>query len=185
VDAFFASGHAASVLLLQLETPLETAVYAAKTAKARGLTVILNPAPAAPLPDDIFPYIDVITPNETEAGVLTGIDVTDVDAAIQAGKALCQRGAAHTIVTLGGQGVVHVTGDTARHHPTYRVQVVDTTAAGDAFTGAFGAALARGLAFDDAICTGLAAGALTVTKLGAQSSLPTRQAVEELIAHGR
>lgn len=182
VDAFFASSCRAAVLLLQLETPLATAVYAAKEARSRGLTVILNPAPAAPLPDELYTYVDVITPNETEASVLTGIDVRDVDSAKRAAQALCDRGPGHAIVTLGGQGVVHATAGTVRHHLTFPVDVVDTTAAGDAFTGAFGAALAAGASFHAAIQTGLAAGALTVTKLGAQSSLPSRAEVEALIA---
>lgn len=185
VDAFFASGGSAKVLLMQLETPLETAQYAAREARARGITVILNPAPAAPLPDDIFSFVDIITPNETEAGVLTGIDVRDLDSAAAAGRALCARGATHAIVTLGAAGVVHVHGDVAKHYPTFPVEVVDTTAAGDAFTGALGAALANGRPLPTAIEMGLAAGALTVTKLGAQSSLPTLSEVEVLLRRGR
>ncbi|WDL98258.1 ribokinase [Alicyclobacillus sp. ALC3] len=185
VDEFFASGAPAKVLLLQLETPFETALYAAREAKVRGVQVILNPAPAAPLPDEIFAVIDFITPNETEAGVLTGIEVTGVDSAAEAARMLCARGAQHAIVTLGGLGVVHVTGDEVHHYPTFAVSVVDTTAAGDAFTGAFGSALASGRSVPEAIEVGLAAGALTVTKLGAQSSLPTRGEVEALIARGR
>lgn len=185
VDAFFASGGQAKVLLMQLETPLETAQHAAREAKARGITVLLNPAPAAPLPDDIFSFVDIITPNETEAGVLTGIDVRDADSAAEAGRALCARGATHAIVTLGAGGVVHVHGDEAEHYPTFSVDVVDTTAAGDAFTGALGAALASGRPLPAAIEIGLAAGALTVTKLGAQSSLPTLREVEVLLRRGR
>lgn len=184
VDEFFASGAQAKVLLLQLETPIETALHAARAAQARGMQVILNPAPAAPLPDELFAAIDVITPNETEAGVLTGIEVTDVESAAAAARMLCARGAKHAIVTLGGLGVVHVHGAQANHYPTFVVDAVDTTAAGDAFTGAFGSALASGKSVRDAIEVGLAAGALTVTKLGAQSSLPTRDEVEALIAGG-
>lgn len=181
VDEFFAGGADAKVLLMQLETRLETAVYGARAAKSRGVTVVLNPAPAMPLPDELFELVDIITPNETEAGVLTGIEVTDVDSAIAAARALCARGAKHAIVTLGGAGVVHVHSEDAQHYPTFPVQVVDTTAAGDAFSGALAAALAGGRTLSDAIQTGLAAGALTVTKLGAQSSLPTRSEVEALL----
>lgn len=181
VDEFFAANPAVSVLLLQLEIPLDTVLYAARVAKLRGLTVVFNPAPASSLPDELFQHMDVITPNETEAGILTGIAVNDVETAILAAKALCNRGVAHVIVTLGATGVVHVTQTTATHHPTFPVQAVDTTAAGDAFNGALGAALASGEDMDAAIECGLAAGALTVTKLGAQSALPTLAEVEALL----
>jgi len=180
VDAFLSHHQDIGVMLLQLEIPLETVVHAAKAAHAHGITVVLNPAPAVVLPADIFQYIDLVNPNETEAGVLTGIEVVDLATAEEAANRLCSMGAKRVIITLGGNGVLYAGPEGTKHYPAFEVEVVDTTAAGDAFTGALGAGLAAGLSWPKAIVQGLAAGSRTVTKLGAQSALPGGDEVRTL-----
>jgi len=182
IDRFFASGPALSTVLLQLEIPLDSVIYAAKQAKERGLYVILDPAPAVELPAELYQTVDLMTPNETEAEALTGIPVRDAASAAQAAQVLRQRGVPTVIITLGGQGVYVMTEDGQWHLPTPTVPVVDTTAAGDAFTGALGACLAQGLGLQAALPIALAAGAYTVTTMGAQSSLPSKLQVEQLRA---
>ncbi|GAB1823621.1 ribokinase [Herbidospora sp. RD11066] len=172
----------AGVLLLQLEVPMATTCHAAKTGRAAGLTVVLDPAPAQALPDDVWRFVDVVTPNESEAGVLTGEPVTDLASAGRAAAWFLDRGVGHALITLGSGGALSVTAERTRHYPAYPVTPVDTTAAGDAFTGFFGAALAAG--FDDttAILHGMAAGALATTSPGASPSLPDLAAVQRMIS---
>jgi ribokinase len=169
------------VLLLQLEIRTEVACHAAREGAAAGLTVVLDPAPAQELPDDVWPYLDIVTPNESEATVLTGVQVTDLDSAERAAAWFLERGVSHAIITLGAGGALSVTKERTRHFPAYAVTPVDTTAAGDAFTGFFGGALAAGLDVDTAIQYGMAAGALATTKAGASPSLPGRDEVEPLV----
>ncbi|MBO3747457.1 ribokinase [Streptosporangiaceae bacterium NEAU-GS5] len=169
-----------SVLLLQLEIPGPVTCHAAKTGAAAGLTVVLDPAPAQALPEDVWQYVDVVTPNESEAEVLTGVAVTDLESAARAAAWFLDRGVGHALITLGSGGALSVTAERTRHYPAYPVTPVDTTAAGDAFTGFFGAALAAGLDDDTAIQHGMAAGALATTSAGASPSLPDRAAVETL-----
>ncbi|MEV1173536.1 ribokinase [Nonomuraea sp. NPDC049784] len=169
------------VLLLQLEIRTEVACHAARAGAAAGLTVVLDPAPAQELPDDVWPYLDIVTPNESEATVLTGVQVTDLESAERAAAWFLERGVGHAIITLGSGGALSVTKERTRHFPAYAVTPVDTTAAGDAFTGFFGGALAAGLDVDTAIQYGMAAGALATTKAGASPSLPSRDEVEPLI----
>ncbi|MEQ4723899.1 ribokinase [Nonomuraea sp. B19D2] len=169
------------VLLLQLEIRTEVACHAARAGAAAGLTVVLDPAPAQELPDDVWPYLDIVTPNESEATVLTGVQVTDLESAERAAAWFLERGVGHAIITLGAGGALSVTKERTRHFPAYAVTPVDTTAAGDAFTGFFGGALAAGLDVDTAIQYGMAAGALATTKAGASPSLPGRDEVEPLV----
>ncbi|SEG92967.1 ribokinase [Nonomuraea solani] len=171
----------AGVLLLQLEIRTEVACHAAREGAAAGLTVVLDPAPAQKLPDDVWPYLDIVTPNESEATVLTGVQVTDLASAERAAAWFLERGVRHAIITLGAGGALSVTKERTRHFPAYAVTPVDTTAAGDAFTGFFGGALAAGLDVDTAIQYGMAAGALATTKAGASPSLPGRDDVEPLV----
>ncbi|WP_066372133.1 ribokinase [Herbidospora mongoliensis] len=170
------------VLLLQLEVPMATTCHAAKAGRAAGLTVVLDPAPAQALPDDVWRHVDVVTPNESEAGVLTGVRVTDLESAARAASWFLDRGVGHALITLGSGGALSVTAERTRHYPAYPVTPVDTTAAGDAFTGFFGAALAAGLDDATAILRGMAAGALATTAPGASPSLPDLAAVEALIS---
>ncbi|MFF3878930.1 ribokinase [Streptomyces sp. NPDC001978] len=170
------------VMLLQLEVPAEVTRHAARAGADAGFTVVLDPAPAQPLPDDIWAYVDIVTPNESEATALTGIAVDGAEAAERAGRWFLDRGVSHALITLGGAGAVSVTAETVRHVPAFPVTPVDTTAAGDAFTGALGAALAAGLDTDAAVRSAMAAGALATTRPGASPSIPDLAAVRALLA---
>lgn len=184
IDRFFAARLPVRVALLQLEVPLSAVLHAARRAKEGGLTVVLDPAPATPLPDELYRLVDILTPNETEAEALTGVPVTNLETAAQAARVLRERGVPKVVLTLGSQGVYAESEEGALHLPTVPVPVVDTTAAGDAFTGALGACLAAGMTWTEALPTAIAAGACTVTRMGAQSSLPSRDEVRKLLERG-
>lgn len=173
---------AADVLMMQLEVSLQTVEHAAHLARSAGVKVLLNPAPAQPLSDDLLRLVDVLTPNETETELLTGISVADIDSAARAAQALLARGVGTVILTLGARGALLAEPRGITHVPGYRVQVVDTTAAGDAFCGALAVQLAQGAALTGAITVANAAGALATTVLGASPSMPSRQAVEQFVA---
>lgn len=167
----------ADYLLMQLETPLSAVQNAAELAKAHGTFVILNPAPARPLSDEMLALVDMITPNETEAEILTGIAVTDEQSAAEAAQVFHQKGIHTVLITLGSKGV-YVSQKAAGQGKIvagFRVQAVDTTAAGDTFNGALVTALAEGKTLDDAIRFAHAAAAISVTRKGAQPSIPYRQ----------
>lgn len=163
----------ASALVMQLETPLETITSAAQTAHAHGVPVILNPAPAAKLPAKLLKLIDWITPNETEASKLTGVEVVDTASAAKAAAALKRRGVGHVLITMGAKGVY--CGDCGRLFAPPKVKAVDTVAAGDTFNGAFAVGLVEGMAVADAIAFAQRAAAVSVTRRGAQSSVPYRR----------
>ena len=165
----------AAALLMQLETPIETVVTAAKWAKAAGVPVILNPAPAAKLPKGLYGCLDWITPNETEAELLTGVKVTDAASASKAVDVFLKRGVRHVVITMGVKGVY--CGECRRLYPAKRVKAVDCVAAGDTFNGAFAVALAEGRCCKDAIVFAQKAAAISVTRPGAQSSVPYRREV--------
>lgn len=173
VAPFASDIERSDALLLQLETPLETVLWAARTAHAKGVHVILNPAPAAKLPRELYACLDWITPNETEAELLTGVKVADLASAQAAERVLKRRGVAHVAITLGAKGCYAA----GRIHPCVKVKAVDTVAAGDTFNGAFVVALAEGKGVDEAIAFAQAAAALAVTRPGAQSSVPFRREV--------
>ena len=170
------------LILLQLEIPIPTVLHAAQFAKANGARVILNPAPAQSLPDDLIRLADFIIPNETELSLLTGIEVKDIASAETAAKVLLNRGADNVIVTLGSKGALVVTSKQVIHVDPYKIDVVDTTAAGDAFIGGFASSLLRGLDLKDAVRHANACGALAATKFGAQPSLPTKEEVETFMS---
>lgn len=165
----------AAALLLQLETPMETVAAAAKWAHGNGVPVILNPAPAVKLPGELYRRLDWITPNETEAELLTGVKVTDAESAGRAADVLRRRGVRHVAVTMGAKGVY--CGDCGRMFPAKKVKAVDCVAAGDTFNGAFAVALAEGRSCADAICFAQKAAAISVTRAGAQSSIPHRKEI--------
>ncbi len=175
------------LLLLQLEIPTPTVLRAAQRAKENNVRVILNPAPAKSIPDELIALADFIIPNETELSLLTGMDVNDIPSTETAARVLLQRGAKHVIVTLGSKGALIVDmdmsprrhGDASTHIDSYPVEVVDTTAAGDAFIGGFAVSL-ESSSLLDAVRYGCACGALATTKFGAQPSLPTKAEVEKL-----
>lgn len=184
VDAAEAIIAAADVLLLQLEIPLDTVTRAAELAHGHGLTVVLNPAPARPLPIALLSLVDVFVPNESETALLTGIPVSDQAEAEAAATALRVSGVDTVILTLGDQGALLAREGEMRLFPAFDVTPVDTTAAGDAFVGSLAVALAEGKSLTEAVRWGNAAGALATTKLGAQPSLPNRQVLETLLAGG-
>ncbi|MCC3430759.1 MAG: ribokinase [Microcoleus sp. PH2017_04_SCI_O_A] len=158
----------ATSLLLQLEIP----------------RVILDPAPAAgDLPIDLYPLIDIITPNEVEAGQLFGFPVNDTETAIRAAKQLQQRGVENVIVKLGDRGAVAVTADESFFVPAFAVRAIDTVAAGDAFNGGLAAALDGGRSLSEAVVWGCAAGALCATKVGAQVAMPDRTTFDKFLQH--
>ncbi|MCM0593328.1 MAG: ribokinase [Gloeotrichia echinulata IR180] len=164
-----------SALLLQLEIPISTVVSAAKVAALAGVKVILDPAPAqSDLPDELYPLVDIMTPNEIEAGQLVGFPVNDPQSAAKAAAVLLQRGVKCAIIKLGAKGVFCANAEASFFVPAFVVNTVDTVAAGDAFNGGLTAALYEGLSLHQAVIWGASAGALATTKLGAQTSLPDR-----------
>ena len=166
----------AAALLMQLETPIPTVLAAAKIAKAAGVPVVLNPAPAAKLPNDLYKCLDWITPNETEAELLTGVKVKDAASAAKAVDVFLKRGVAHVAITMGSKGVY--CGNCRKLYPTKKVKAVDCVAAGDTFNGAFVVALAEGKSCKDAIAFAQKAAAISVTRPGAQSSVPFRREIK-------
>ena len=165
----------AAALVMQLETPLETVAWAAKVAHDAGVAVILNPAPAKKLPKSLYPLVDWITPNETEAELLTGVKVVDAASAAKAAGVLARRGVGHVVITMGSKGAY--CGDCRRVYPCRKVKAVDCVAAGDTFNGAFAVALAEGKSCADAIAFAQKASAISVTRPGAQSSVPYRREI--------
>ncbi len=180
--------RAADVVMLQLEIPMETVRYTAELAAEAGVPVILDPAPAAPLETALLEKVSYLTPNESEAEGLTGVRVGDEASARAAADQLLQSGARHVIITLGTRGAFVAGSGTAALIPSYQVDAKDSTAAGDAFNGGLAAALARGLSLEEAVREASLVGALSVTRLGAQPSLPTADEVRrfaESVAAGR
>lgn len=165
------------MVLLQLEIPIPTVEFAIKKCSENGAKVILNPAPAQKLDEAVFQYLDIITPNETEAELLTGIKVTDLETAKQAAEILHQKGVRNIIITLGSRGAYLYNSTTNCLIETPKVQAIDTTAAGDVFNGALAVALSEGNNLEQAIDFACKAAAISVTRMGAQASAPLRSEV--------
>jgi ribokinase len=179
IDRFDAVLQAADVIICQLEVPDATVGHALKRGRELGKVVILNPAPASqPLPADWYAAIDYLIPNESEASALSGLPVDSLDTAETAAARLIAMGASKVIITLGAQGSLFANGKGFEHFPAPNVKAVDTTAAGDTFVGGFAAALAAGKTEAEAIRFGQVAAALSVTRAGAQPSIPTLSDVQ-------
>lgn len=172
----------AEALLMQLESPLETVMAAAKLARAHQTRVVLNPAPARQLPDELLSLVDIITPNETEAGQLTGVAINDDASADRAARILHDKGIGTVIITLGSHGLWLSQGGKGKRVPGFKVNAVDTIAAGDTFNGALITALLEGLDMDQAVKFAHAAAALAVTRPGAQPSIPWRGEINAFLA---
>ncbi len=175
----------ADALLLQLETPMVASEHAAAIAKQHGTRVVLNPAPAQPLPDSLLRYVDILTPNQSETALLSGMQINSHDAARRAAETLRGRMVdtenSAIVLTLGAQGSLMLTETTSKLVPALPVQPVDTTGAGDAFCGALATALASGENLQSAVEFANAAGAAAVTVIGATPSMPTRTKIERLL----
>ena len=172
----------AQVVICQLEVPLDTVLWTLRTARQHGATTVLNPAPAQPVPPEIWPLVDYLTPNEVEAAQVSGLPLTALSDAGNVAQALLARGPRVVILTLGAQGAFVGTLDHKVHVPAFPVTVVDTTAAGDAFNGALAVALAEGRPLAGAVRFANAAAGLACTRRGAQNSLPMRTQVDTCVA---
>jgi ribokinase len=167
----------ASILLVQLEIPMETVHYAVGYAAAQGVRVILNPAPANILSGELLRQVDILTPNEMEAGMISGIRVTDIETAKKAAAVIRDKGVKNVVVTMGRQGALLCDQNGFQLLPAPKVKAIDTTAAGDVFNGALAVALSEGKALEAAVAFACDAAAISVTRLGAQSSIPYRNEI--------
>ena len=170
----------AAILACQLEGPIDTFAYALKVARRLGVTTLLDPAPARPLPDEVYRNTDLIAPNESETQILTGIRVDGLKDAAEAGRVLLSRGVQAAIVKLGSRGCLYVTPHEDRHFPAPKVDVADVTGAGDAFAGGLMVALAEGKDIHRAIEFATCVAALSVTKVGVVNALPSREEADQL-----
>ena len=171
----------ADVLVMQCEVPMDANQRAAEIAKQNDTLVILNPAPAQLIPDQILKLVDIIIPNEIETETLTGLPTKTENEVLVAGRNLLSKGVETVILTLGDRGSLLLNEDGEKLIPAFDVSVVDTTAAGDSFCGVLAASLANGISIDLSVEIANAAGALAVTKLGAEPSLPQRDAIDDLL----
>lgn len=171
----------AKIILLQLEIPMETVEAVLKYAHEKGILVMVNPAPVNKKILDLFPFIDILTPNEKEAEMLSGITITSIETAILAAEEIRKKGVKTVIITLGKLGAILVNEEGAQHIPSPQVTAIDTTAAGDVFNGAVTVYLAEGKSLQEAVSFACKAAAIAVTRLGAQSSIPYRK--EVLLTH--
>jgi ribokinase len=172
----------ASVFVTQLEQPMPAALRALQIARGAGVRTVLNPAPAAPLTDEMLALCDVVTPNESEASALTGIEVASVESAEAAARALRARGVGTAIITLGEKGALYHDGARSVHVPPFNAgPVVETTGAGDAFNGGFAAALSEGADPVAAVRFGCATAGISVTRAGTAPAMPSRAEIEALV----
>jgi len=174
--AAFEKNH---ILLIQLETPLPIVTEAIRRARQTGMTVILNPAPAQTLDTELLQQVDILTPNEIEAETLTGVTVTDQASAKRAAMVMLETGVARVIVTMGEAGALLVDGTQQQFFPSYEVNVVDTTGAGDAFNGGLAYALANGESLGEAIPFAAKVAALSVTHIGVVPGLPRKEDINK------
>ena len=169
------------ILLLQLETPVETVRAALLIARQKDVLTILNPAPARKLDDQLLSMVDILTPNETEAELISGITVRGLNSAEQAGKVLLEMGVKTVILTMGSNGALLVNHQESTLIQGFKVKALDTTAAGDTFNGALATALTEGMEIKTAIRFANAAAAISVTRIGAQPSAPDREEIDRML----
>ncbi len=169
------------IILLQLEIPMETVCYAAKVLSQKGKCIILDPAPAVPLPQELYGYVDYLTPNTTELSILSNMAVNSLDEAEAASRILLEKGAKNVVAKLGAKGCYFTNQNKAQVVKGYSVEVVDTTAAGDSFNAGLAVALAQDMPIEKALSFANAVGALAVTGAGAQGAMPTMEAVKAFI----
>lgn len=172
------SVESGDIVLLQLEIPMATVEAAVEAAAAKGARVVLNPAPAAPVSEQVLSNLYLITPNQTEAQTLTGVEVTDEASACEAAQILCARGVERVVITMGGSGAYLYENGKGVIVPARMVDAIDTTAAGDVYNGALCAALAEGKSLEQALAFATKASAISVTRAGAQPSVPSREEVD-------
>lgn len=172
------SVESGDIVLLQLEIPMDTVEAAVEAAAAKGARVVLNPAPAAPVSEQVLSNLYLITPNQTEAQTLTGVEVTDEASACEAAQILCARGVERVVITMGGSGAYLYENGKGVIVPARMVDAIDTTAAGDVYNGALCAALAEGKSLEQALAFATKASAISVTRAGAQPSVPSREEVD-------
>lgn len=181
IDELWPEIQQSDTILLQFEIPLETVFHVIRRAKHDDMRVIVNPAPAYKIPADILAMITCLIVNEKEAAMISGQPVSDVDSAFNAAEAIHSLGVETVIVTLGAAGAILFNGTAHLHQPANKVEVVDTTAAGDTFVGSYAAALLDGKSSKEALHFATAAACLAVTRLGAQPSIPFKEKVDEFI----
>ena len=181
VNAVEAALDGADALLLQLETPLEVAIESARIARRRGVRVVWDPAPALDMGREAYALCDVLTPNQVEAEFLTGVRVTDTDSARLAARALADTGVSSPVITLGEEGAFYIADGEEGFAPPFEVNIIDTVAAGDAFSAGLAVALAEGGSLPEAVRYGCAAGGLAVSRTGAQEAMPYRHEVDALL----
>ena len=169
-----------AIVLLQLEIPMNTVEYTVDHCEAEGLQIILNPAPAQALSEKLLRKLTLITPNETEAELLTGIPIIDVDSAREAGKKIFEMGVPNVVITLGSKGALVYNGQQSQLIPSPTVTAKDTTAAGDCFNGSLAVALSENKSLEEAVMFACKTASISVTRMGAQSSLPYRKEVDDL-----
>ena len=181
VDRHWDKLMACDIFLLQLEIPLDTVVYAVKRLKEAGKTLVLDPAPAQALPADLLRNVDYITPNEVELGLLTHLPTDTPEQMMTAGQKLLQMGVGNVVFKAGKQGAWHVSAEGLAHYPGFKVNAVDTTAAGDSFNAGLAAALSQGKDIAQAVVYANAVGALSTTGAGAQGAMPTLKQVDDFL----
>jgi ribokinase len=179
IDGALAQVAGAGILLVQLEIPMDTVDYVVKFAAGKGVKVILNPAPANTLSQQLLECVYILTPNKKEASMIAGIEVTDMESAKKAAQIICDKGAKNVVITMGSLGALIYTNEEFSVVAARKVETVDTTAAGDVFNGALAVAVSEGKDLAEAVDFACEAAAISVTRLGAQSSIPYRT---ELIA---
>ncbi len=174
VDAAYKAVEESDIVLMQLEIPIETVEYVAKKAFEKGKKVILNPAPAQALSNSLLKHLDIIIPNKNEAEMLSGIKVVDIESAKEAATVIANKGVDKVVITLGSKGALVLDEGEFSFVPSIKVEAIDTTAAGDTFCGAFSVGLAEGKSIIESVEFAVKASAITVTRMGAQASLPYR-----------